>query len=480
MPRAVLLAVVLTLSSPLLAEERTQHFDRDPGWDGHNNRLAQPRTIKQDFGYSKTRHTGAPGEVGGFITPAAEPACYARKIRPATFDDALTASGTLACTGRNFHVLVGFFNAGTLNEWRTPSTIALRLSGRGDVFYAWVEYATSRWRAGGDSPRGFPVVRDPRSGRNRPRGFPVKGKVYRWSLRYDPKGNKGGGVITATVGDETAVCHLREGHRADGATFNRFGLLNVMKHAGKGGEVWLGDVTINGSREDFRKDPGWEGVGNRRTYTTRDVRPRFDFGWSPTRYAGGQGKGEMGGLVFRGDCRFPDRMAYYGDRLSGLSLDKPLRASGRVCLRRGVTDSTVLVGFFHSKESVKSSKEQTSGLPRSFLGVMIEGPSREGFFFAPAYRTSGAGEGHGKGKGLPYIYTDDKSHSWSLDYSPTAAAGRGQVTVRLDGQAFRLEMKKGDRAAGARFDRFGLVTTWIDGNGQLVYLDDLSYTCKQD
>jgi hypothetical protein len=479
--RTLLLATLCLLPVvPLVAEERSQRFDRDPDWDGHNNRLAQPRTIKQDFGYSKTRHTGALGEVGGFITPAAERAYFARKLRPATFDDTLTASGTLACTGQNFHVLVGFFNDGTLNEWRTPNSIALRLSGRGDVFYAWVEYATRRWRAGGDSPRGFPVTRDPRTGRNRPRGFPAKGKVYRWSLRYDPKGNNGGGVITATVGDETAVCHLREGHRADGATFTRFGLLNVMKHAGKGGEVWLGDLTINGVREDLSKDPGWEGAGNRRTYTTRDVRPLFDFGYSLTRYAGGQGKGEMGGLVFRGDCRFPDRMAYYGDRLSELSLDKPLRASGRVCLRRGVTDSTVLMGFFHSKESMKSSKEQTSGLPRNFLGVMVEGPSREGFFFRPAYRTSGNGQGHATGKELPYIHPDGNSHAWSLEYSPTAGGGRGQITVRLGKQTTQLVLRKGDRAGGARFDRFGLVTTWIDGNGQQIYWADLTYTCKQE
>ena len=35
----------------------------------------------------------------------------------------------------------------------TPNSVALRLYGRGDVFYAFVEYATGRWRAGGDSPR---------------------------------------------------------------------------------------------------------------------------------------------------------------------------------------------------------------------------------------------------------------------------------------------------------------------------------------
>src|SRR5207248_2931399 len=200
-----------------------------------------------------------------------------KKLPRRTFADPLTASGTLACTGRKFHVLVGLFNANTLNEWRTPNTIALRLSGRGDVFYAWVEYATARWRAGGDSPRSFPTERDARTGRKRLKGFPARGAVHKWSLTYDPKGNKGGGIITATIGDQTAVCHLAEGHKADGATFNRFGLLTVMKHAHHGGEVWLGDVAVNWKKEDFGKDPGWEGLNNRRTYVSADVRPRFDF-----------------------------------------------------------------------------------------------------------------------------------------------------------------------------------------------------------
>jgi hypothetical protein len=30
-----------------------------------------------------------------------------------------------------------------------------------------------------------------------------------------------------------------------------------------------------------------------------------------------------------------------------------------------------------------------------------------------------------------------------------------------------------------RFDRFGLIMTWIGGNGQQVYFDDLTYACKQ-
>jgi hypothetical protein len=36
----------------------------------------------------------------------------------------------------------------------------------------------------------------------------------------------------------------------------------------------------------------------------------------------------------------------------------------------------------------------------------------------------------------------------------------------------------GSRAIGQKinFDRFGIITTHIDGNGQTVYFDDLTYT----
>src|SRR5205823_3788458 len=101
--------------------------------------------------------------------------------------------------------------------------------------------------------------------------------------------------------------------------------------------------------------------------------------------AGGRAGGEIGGLIFRGDERYPERMAYYGDRIGELDLTVPLKASGRVCLRRGVTDSTSLFGFFHSEASMRHSTAQQSGFPENFLGVAIEGPSREGFFFYPAY-----------------------------------------------------------------------------------------------
>ena len=66
-----------------------------------------------------------------------------------------------------------------------------------------------------------------------------------------------------------------------------------------------------------------------------------------------------------------------------------------------------------------------------------------------------------------------------MSYDPLAADGAGRMTVALGNQHVHLDLLAGHRQAPARFDRFGIVTTWIDGNGQRVYLDDLTYTVRQ-
>src|SRR5204862_987744 len=131
----------------------------------------------------------------------------------------------------------------------------------------------------------------------------------------------------------------------------------------------------------------------------------------------------------------------------GLTLDKPLKASGKISMKRGVTDSTVLFGFFHSKDSMAVNPSQASGVPKCFLGISTDGPSREGFHFAPIYRTGGDRQGYARGK-LPYIYPDGKAHDWSLEYAPAAAGGKGQITVTLDKQSVKLALGEGHKAAG--------------------------------
>jgi hypothetical protein len=41
-----------------------------------------------------------------------------------------------------------------------------------------------------------------------------------------------------------------------------------------------------------------------------------------------------------------------------------------------------------------------------------------------------------------------------------------------------VNLAPGHKDVGATFDRFGITTTWIDGNGQHIYLDDITYTAS--
>jgi len=80
---------------------KTERFDRDPGWEGHNNRivLKSVPTVKQDYGYSATHFAGkAAGKIGGRITRTTKPSSYAAQIAPKTLEDKLTASGSFAIT----------------------------------------------------------------------------------------------------------------------------------------------------------------------------------------------------------------------------------------------------------------------------------------------------------------------------------------------------------------------------------------------
>jgi hypothetical protein len=472
-------------AAPDASAMKTETFDRDPGWDRGNNRPAdrgdKPATIRQDFGYSAaTAHAGGkPGEVGGFLQAAAEPAYYAKTLADLTFDRPLSASGTLSVADGGTHLLLGFFNAASTNEWRTPNTVAIRINGRGGRVFAYFENCTAAWRAGGDTPKSLPMTEDARTGRKSLVGFASGRKVHRWSLKYDPAGNGNAGVVTATIDDQTAVCNLGEGHKSDGAVFDRFGLLNVLKSADNGTEVYVDDVTVNGQADLFDADPKWDGTNNRATYTTQNVRPRFDFGFSPTQFAGGKGKGELGGLTFRGDCRYPERIAWYADRVGPLALDRPFRASGKVALTRGVSDSTTLFGFFNLAAATRSNPSQSDGVPEGILGVNLEGPSGEGFYVYPVSRPVGRGGASGSSRSAPRIRPDGRPHDWTFAYDPAGAAGKGRITVSLDDKSATLDLADGDKAGPTRLDHFGMVTPWIDGNGQNVYFDDVTYTLRQ-
>ena len=453
----------------LVSVERQEAFDGDPDWEGLFNRSTDPgcREVTQDFGYSPSTSNagGSPGEMGGLLEAAGDPAYYAKPIGPFTFDDPLSASGKLIIpdvNSRMNHFLVGFFNADTIDEWRTPNTVAMRILTRGEnAFFAFPEYATQLWRAGSIGETVFTIG-------------PM---VHDWSLTYDPGGNGGAGAVTLVIGTETMVTNLESGHKADGATFNRFGLLPVVKSVDSGAEseVWLDDMVIQGVTEDFTSDPGWDAFGNRATFTSCIVRPRFNFGFSPTNAAGGASSGEMGGLIWRGDFRSEEHMAHYADPIGVVSMDGPLKASGRVSLDQGISDSSTLIGWFHSALS-RQNGNSNDAIPRNFIGIAVEGPSSEGFFFQPVYRMNGRGDFVQQAG--PRILPDAAPRDWTFEYDPEVPPG-GSITVTLDDQSITIGLPAAEREAGAEFDRFGIITTQIDGNQQTIYYDDLLYTESQ-
>jgi hypothetical protein len=130
---------------------------------------------------------------------------------------------------------------------------------------------------------------------------------------------------------------------------------------------------------------------------------------------------------------------------------------------------------------MKSNPSQKDGIPMDYLGIYIEGPSAEGFFFYPAYRVHGEdGKALGwNGGKSPRIYPDRKVHDWFLRYDPEGANGAGQIIVGLDDKTCTLDLNAGEKTIGATFNRFGICTPWIDGNSVTVYFDDVTYTSAE-
>ena len=91
---------------------------------------------------------------------------------------------------------------------------------------------------------------------------------------------------------------LPQGFKQQGTTFDHFGLMNMMK-SGHVMTIYFGDLEHDGKREDFSRDPGWVGSGNRVTFRDREQVGVHDFGFSEkTNFAGGK-PGEVGGGLWR-------------------------------------------------------------------------------------------------------------------------------------------------------------------------------------
>jgi hypothetical protein len=481
------LAGFLHAAAPL----KTESFDRDPGWEGHQNRLTPkaPVRVKQDFGFSLTNHAGkAKGEVGGVIQRSTTPAIYAAALpEPKTLNDQLSASGSFAITHSQAGagVFFGFFSSNQPGGSGRPiGSLGLNFD-----FEAKGGRLAVRLITGGNRSCGT-FITPYLPGKYRTTPLKLDGTKYHWTLDYDPGAAQGNGRFTftlrsdnhplpvidpalpaASLAEERArfptvtsfTVDLPPGYKQENATFDRFGIINMMKGGGTV-TMFFDDLTWNGQKQEFSGDPEWAAVGNRVSFEDKEPVGIHQFGFSPdTNHAGGA-PGEVGGGFWRsGD------FAYYADRVGPLNLEQKLEARGKVRLITAGPDSDMLLGWFNSAAKGGAVKAEE----RNFVGVHVGGPTRVGHYFIP--RFADAAGGLGKVNQGPII-KPGKTLEWSLVYDPEGAGGLGAITVTLAGETVTLPLKKGQKAKGATLDRFGLFTNTAGGQMVKIFFDDLAYT----
>ena len=208
-----------------------------------------------------------------------------------------------------------------------------------------------------------------------------------------------------------------------------------MKSADDATEVYLDDVAVNGEDRDVRRRPE---VGRQRQ--PPDVQAPTTSGrgstsaTAPRASPAARGRARSGGLVFRGDCRYPERMAYYGDKVGPLSLDKPLKASGKVVMTRGVTDSTTMFGFFNARDSMRSNPQPVRrASPRRCSASTSKAPAARGSSFTPSSAAAAGGGTYGRDPQTPHIYPDGVVRRVDAGLRPRRR-GRPRAGRRLTGR----------------------------------------------
>ena len=495
----VALLAFLVTGAPLCAQStstfKTEHFDRDPGWEGHHNHVppAKPLLVKQDFGFSpNTHHAGkAAGEMGGRIQRSTTPASYAAALAPAlTLDEKFSASGTFAFTdsqpGSGF--FFGFFHAAQPGASGRPiGSLGLDFDCEREGVRLAVRLITGTNKSCGTFIT--PYV----PGKFRPTPLKKDGTQYHWTLEYDPEGADGNGQFTFTMRSDTHtsenygpdlplqsqreadarfpktttfIVPVTPGLRKEGATFDRFGALNMMK-SGDTVTVWFDDLQFAGQTVDFSHDPGWISSGNRISFEDRDLTGAHDFGYSAnTQHAAGSAPGEVGGRFWRSGI-----YGYYADRVGPLDLTQRLEARGKVKLVTAGPDSDMLIGWFQ-----RTNKERSPDESGNFIGVHVGGPTRIGHYFMPFVTTSRLSKANIE---PAPIFVPGKAYDWSVIYDPDANNGNGELRATLGSESATLKFKPELKKEGGTFDRFGLFTSQAGGQMVNIFLDDITYTTRK-
>jgi len=452
-------------------------FATDPLWEGVGNRLRACTRRSFSFGWMAPSRTWPTGAIGGRLDRATDfRAYYAEALpEPRTLDDGLTASGMLQVDGLSRGgALFGWFNSADSYDWRTADFLGLRLDriGRGVVAYG--EYGTRNTFTETTDPVRFSARR-----------------AVAWTLQYLPdEGVDSAGLVRLIVGNRKVEVSLKAAHRTDGATFDRFGLLNDQVE-GPSLTVTFANLTLDNGPIDLSRDPAWDGSNNRLAGASDCVvHDHHDFGYAAGIALAGD-PGAIGGLVWRSQ----HGRAYYGDPIETVGLDDQLYAAGSIELESASSDADTFIGWF-SDRSVRKGGD----LPTNLVGADLGGPSEWGTRLYPVYHSGGSLGGGYAPLGLIDPSTFDplafdrfadtplvtKHHLWHfwLCYRPnTDGVGNGRLFVGLEdpagllsGARVSISVKKAARDEHAVLNRFGIRAFETGGHSLIFYLDDLRYT----
>ncbi len=427
------------------------------GWESFRSYLRPDNVppITQDFGWSATHHAGGQmrGEIGGRIQRALRRCRYAMPLAETlTLDREIKAYGRLAVTDDDGSsgASIGFFHDSSAG-WRTPNSLAFRVDGNGGNYWLFFEYGTRNGKTGG---RG--VFEGERYQTTKTKPFAADGTAHTWQLHYDPAAGDHG-ILTFRVDDREHRIVLTKEAREDGALFNRFGIWN-QQTTGNGLELWIDDLVVQGKPISFDDDPMWISEDARATFQPTAVRPFHDYGFQTKTKS-------IRGVIWRDEAP-----SYCAKPIARLTLEQPLKASGRIRLLQAAADSGLYLGWFDSETKRKNEHPEHKRRQRNYLALHIEGPSRIGHYVRPGYGTR-TGRGR-NGESGPVLLPNGEWHRWSIDYHPD----KRLIIATLDEKSVALEMDKEGLKDGAVFDRFGVFNHQSGGWHLDFEIDRLEFT----
>ena len=223
------------------------NFATDPGWEVNGSRVIF-RDVDlygaHSFGYSpQTNHAGgkSPGEVGGRIWRIEEPeffAYYADNTGPLNLARPLMARGKISFTKFSIDsgFQLGWFKGQPDQKWPTKNFIGAGADSytAGGRFF--IPMCGNR-----DQGSHFDTLKSPY--------FVADGKSHDWSIRYDPQGGEGQGVVTVTLDEQAATHALPPGAKEVGAELDRFGLIAMQQGNGKYSEIYIDDIEYTVARK---------------------------------------------------------------------------------------------------------------------------------------------------------------------------------------------------------------------------------------